>query len=126
MDTDISLKDFEIWKRKFSDYLVLSGIKEASRQTQVAILRGFLTADMYSKLRISVGIEDDTEKNVDEILESIKKFIRSKRNIALDRVEFEQRKQMESEDFETFFVAVQQIAENADLCENHCQDCTKT
>ena len=81
---------------------------------------------MYNKLRISVGAEDDTDLNVEEILELIRKFIRSKRNIALDRVLFEQRKQLEGEDFETFLVAIKHISENADLCEGHCLDCTKT
>ena len=60
----------------------------------MATLRGFLSPDMYDKLRISIGVEDDTDMNVEQILESIKTFIRSKRNIALDRVLFEQRKQL--------------------------------
>ena len=80
IESDISLKNFEIWKRKFSDYQVLTGLNEAPRQTQVATLRGFLSSDMYDKLRISVGVEDDTDLNVKEILELIRKFIRSKRN----------------------------------------------
>ena len=70
-------------------------------------------------------MEDDTDLNVEQILELLRKFIRSKRNIALDRVLFEQRKQLEGEDFETFLVAIKQIAENADLCEGHCPGCTK-
>ena len=44
----------------------------------------------------------------------------------MDRVLFEQRKPLEGEDFETFLVAIRQIAENSDLCEGHCPDCTKT
>ena len=103
----------------------MTAINEAPRQAQVAALRGFLSSDMYDKLRIYVGVEDDTDLNVEQILEILRKFIRSKRNIALDRVLFEQRKQPEGEDFESFLVAIRQIAENADLCEGHCQDCTK-
>ena len=114
MQSDISLKDFEIWKRKFKDYLVLTGLNDAPRETQIATLRGFLSSDMYDKLRISVGVEDDTNLDVEQILELLRKFIRSKRNIALDRVLFDQRKQLEGEDFETFLVAIRQIAENAD------------
>ena len=115
-----------IWKRKFSGYLVLTGLNDAPRQTQVATLRGFLSCDMYDKLRISVGVEDDTDLNVEQILELLRKFIRSKRNIALDIVLFKQRKQLEGEDFETFLVAIRQISEKTDLCEGHCPDCTKT
>lgn len=54
-----------------------------------------------------------------------KAFLRSMRNVTLDRVEFEQRQQLEGEDFNSFFVAIQKIALNADLCEDVCQDCTK-
>ena len=50
---------------------------------------------MYGKLRISIGVEGDTDMDVEQILELIKTFIRPKRNIALDRVLFEQRKQLE-------------------------------
>ena len=55
MQSDIIPKDFEIWKRKFKDYLVLTGLNDAPRETQVATLSGFLSSDMYDKLRISVG-----------------------------------------------------------------------
>ena len=92
LESDISLKDFETWRRKFSDYLALTGLSEASKLTQVATLRGFLSSDMYDKLRISIGVEDDTDLDAEQILESIRNFIRSKRNIALNRVLFEQRK----------------------------------
>ena len=43
----------------------------------------------------------------------------------MDRILFEQRKQLDGEDFESFLVAIRQIAENADLCEGHCVECTK-
>ena len=31
LESDISLKDFETWRRKISDYLVLTGLNEASK-----------------------------------------------------------------------------------------------
>ena len=49
------------------------------------------SSDIYNVLRISVGVEDDTDMNVDQTLESLRMFIRSKRNIALGRILFEQR-----------------------------------
>ena len=39
---------------------------------------------------------------------------------------FEQAKQKEGEDFEDYYVSVQQITEDADLCNLHCDDCRKT
>ena len=64
---------------------------------------------MYGKQRISIGVKDYTDMDVEQILESIKTFIRSKQNIALGRVLFEQRKQLEGEGFESLLVAIRQI-----------------
>ena len=40
---------------------------------------------------------------LEEFLDEIRQFIRSKRNLAIDRVEFEQAKQRDGEDFEDFY-----------------------
>lgn len=75
-----------------------------------------------------MGVEDDAKQTVEEILKTSRIFKNAKRNIvlALGRVEFEQAKQKEGEDFEDYYASVQQIAEDADLCSKHCQDCAKT
>ena len=97
MRADINIEDFEIWRRNISVYLALTVLNQAPRQTQVATLRGFLSSDMYSKLRIAAGVEDDTDMELEQIREALRKSISSKRNIALDRTQFEERKQLEGE-----------------------------
>ena len=62
---------------------------------------------------------------MDEVLEAIRKFIRSKRIILLDRVEFEKYKQKEGEDFESFYISTQQLAFDADLVNTHCGEFAK-
>ena len=46
--------------------------------------------------------------------------IRQQRNVALDRVIFEERKQEEGEMFDTFYVSLKEIAGDADLCTDLC------
>ena len=125
LEGDVSLKDFEAWRRKFIDYVVLSEMDKCDHDVQVATLRGFLSTEMYNKTKFTMGVEDETGLTIGEILEKIKRFIRAKRNIALDRVEFEQVAQREGEEFDDFYVSLQQIAENAELCGGHCEDCSK-
>ena len=43
----------------------------------------------------------------------------------LDRVEFERCRQKEVEDFESFYINVQQTAIDANLCKDHCNGCEK-
>ena len=51
--------------------------------------------------------------------------MRSNRNILLDRVEFERCRQKEGEDFENFYINVQQCAIDANLSKEHCNACKK-
>ena len=64
-------------------------------------------------------IPDDTTLKPDEVLEKIKNYIRSQRNIALDWVAFEERKQAAGENFDSFLIAIKTLARDADLC-NEC------
>ena len=114
LDGDVDLKGFEAWQRKYMDYYVLSGMEKVSRQIQLANLRSYLSSDMADKLRFAMAVGDDSDKSVQEVLKVIKEFLRSMRNVTLDRVEFEQRQQLEGEDFNSFFVAIQKIALNAE------------
>ena len=55
----------------------------------------------------------------DEVLDKIKNYIRSQKNIALDCVAFEERKQAAGENFHSFLIAIKTLARDADLC-NEC------
>ncbi|KZR98140.1 Uncharacterized protein APZ42_006574, partial [Daphnia magna] len=52
----------------------------------------------------------------DEILDLIADYIRAKRNIALDRVAFDECHQSTSESFEDFYIRLRRLADAADLC----------
>ena len=80
---------------------------------------------MHNILQYSIGIRNEEDRSMEEVLEAIRKFIRSKRNILLDRVEFEKYKQKDGEDFESFYISTQQLAFDADLVNNHCGKCSK-
>ena len=43
----------------------------------------------------------------------------------LDRLEFERCRKKEGKDFESFYIATQQLAFDADLVNNHCAGCGK-
>ena len=80
---------------------------------------------MHKILQYSIGIKDDDNSTLEEVFAALKKFIRSKRNILLDKVDFERCRQREGEDFETFFINVQQASIDAELTKEHCEDCAK-
>ena len=89
-----NLKDFEEWTCKLMDYYTLTGIDKCDDKVKVTTLRSYLSKHMHNILQFSIGIRDDDERSMDDVMEAIRKFIRSKRNVLLDRVEFERYRQI--------------------------------
>ena len=65
---------------------------------------------------MAIGIDNDDASSVSEILDAIHGYVRSKRNVTLDRVALEERRQEEGETFDEYYIALREIANNADLC----------
>ena len=80
-----------------------------------------LCIEMRATLQLAIGIDNDDDINVTAILDQIQEHVRGKRNVTLDRVALEERKQEEGEPFDQFYIALREIANNADLCQ-HCID----
>ena len=76
---------------------------------------------MRATLQLAVGIDNDDDVTVTAILDRIQEQVRGKRNVTLDRIALEERKQEEGEPFDQFYIALREIANNADLCQ-HCID----
>ena len=89
---------------------------------QKADFRSCLTEDMRQHLKCAIEIDaNDDEVSVNAILDEIQKHLRQKRNIAIDRVAFENRKQEEGESFDQYYVALKKLATESSLCEQ-CVD----
>ena len=80
-----------------------------------------LSIEMRATLQLAIGIDNDDDITVTAILDRIQEHVRGKRNVTLDRVALEERKQEEGEPFDQFYIALREIANNADLCQ-HCID----
>ena len=104
LEEQATLKDFDEWKKKLMDYYTLTGIDKCDDKVKVTTLRSYLSKHMHNILEFSIGIRDEDETTMDDVLEAIRKFIRSRRNVLLDRVEFERCRQKEGEDFESFYI----------------------
>ena len=125
LEEQATLKDFDEWKKKLMDYYTLTGIDKCDDKVKVTTLRSYLSKQIHNILEFSIDIKDENQTTMDDVLDAIRKFIRSRRNVLLDRVEFERYRQKEGEDFESFYIAMQQLAFDADLVNNHCAECSK-
>ena len=105
---------------KYQNIIRLSTL---TQREQVAHLNNFISPGLLITINhvIAPLRTEQEEPTINDILDQIQKYLRDQRNVALDRVEFEGRKQQVGENFDSFYMHLRKIAENADLCK-HCFD----
>ncbi len=121
LQPETSVAKLKAWRKQWDDYAYMCKMDQMELEQQQALFRSSLTVDMRDVLEERIGVNDKDTPN--EILDAIEKFVRKKRNVVLDIVEFENRKQKSGENFDSYLVAVQQLASDADLTHGHCDAC---
>ena len=113
---DISLQDFRAWCAKWKDYFELSHGPRLTDSHQPALLRTCLSPDMRAILGQTIPSRDKLADQLADQLDEIAGHFRQQRNVSLHRVKFEQRQQDYGETFHHFYVALRELAADADLC----------
>ena len=116
LDVDITYSKFRSWRNAFKDYAMLQKLHDMPVALQRADFRCCLTEQMRLYLKCAMNISDDTNFSIDQIMDIIQAHLRQKRNVALDRVAFDERKQEKGETFDEYYVAIRKLSEEADLC----------
>ncbi len=117
---EMSVAKLKAWRKAWQDYAEMCQLEKMTLREQQALFRSTLSLDMRDILEERIGIAEDQKPGA--ILDEIEKYIRKKRSVVLDIVEFDNRKQKTGESFDAYLVAIQQIAQDADLTCNHCPD----
>lgn len=81
----------------------------------MAAFRMTLDPSMQQVVKVALGITPATATTPNHVLDLIVDYIRAKRNVALDRVAFEERQQGHSESFDDFYIGLRRLGEAADL-----------
>jgi hypothetical protein len=82
---------------------------------QMAALRMCLDPSMQQIVEIVLGISPATPTTPDDVLDRIRYHVREKRNVALDRVAFEERRQGPVEPFDENYISLRRLADAADI-----------
>ena len=109
---DLSLREFRAWRATWTDFFELSDGQRLSPDRQLALFRTCLSSEM----RAALGHTIPTKTTLNEQLDEIAEHFRRQRNVALYRVQFEQRQQQAGESFDNFYVAIRELATDAELC----------
>ncbi|EFX69941.1 hypothetical protein DAPPUDRAFT_257720 [Daphnia pulex] len=113
---DVRLPQLRTWRNRWNDFCQLNQLATYPANEQTAALRMALDPSMQQVVEVALNILPTTHLTPDEILDQIADYVRAKRNIALDRVAFEEYHQSNTESFEDFYIRLRRLADAADLC----------
>jgi hypothetical protein len=82
----------------------------------MTVLLMCLDPPIQQVVEIVLGILPTKATTPDAVLDLIGNYVRGKRNAALDRVAFEERRQGPAESFDDFYISLRRLADAADLC----------
>lgn len=117
-----TLREFTTWKQKFEDFTLLTGVDKESNDRQKAVLRSLLDDEWFRVVKFALNIDMESPTvSVKTVIEKMQKYLRSQRNIVLDRKEFYSRNQHANEPFDEYYIALQEIAAFCDFC-SECTD----
>ena len=101
---DVTIPLLRSWRNRWNDFVELNQLATYSGSEQMAAFRMALDPAMQQVVEVTLGILPTTMTTPDAVLDRIADYIRAKRNIALDRVAFEERRQGSSETFDDFYI----------------------
>ena len=115
LEDDTTFKTLKRWETSWKNYAQVTKLCEKTREDQVASFWTFCKPEFLQRIRHAMDIPMDTELNLSEILNKIKKYLKDQRNVAVDRYKLVRRKQEAGESFDDFLVNLREQAEDADL-----------
>ena len=115
LTSSASLKEFGVWRQKFTDFKLLTRLEALPEKEQRAALMSLLDDDWTRTLRYSLPIAPNAA--LDTILDTMESHLRGQRSIVLDRRDFYSRVQEPDEAFDDFVSSVKEIAAYCDFCD---------
>ena len=113
---DVTILFLRSWRNRWNDFVELNQLATYSGSEQMAAFCMASDPAIQQVVEVTLGILPTTMTTPDAVLDRIADYIRAKRNIALDRVAFEERRQGPSETFDDFYIGLRRLADAANLC----------
>jgi hypothetical protein len=116
LDAVTAVSLLRLWQKRWDDYAALNQLSSYSAAEQMAALWICLDPSMQQLVEIMLGILPATPTTPDDVLDRIGIHVREKRNVVLDRVAFEERRQGPAESFDEFYISLRRLTDAADIC----------
>ena len=111
---------FHVWRERWDDYVLLTGLKREEPRVQMAALRDCLTDDSIRVLR-NLELSDSDRSDLNKSIDALEKYANGQVNEVVERKKFNERVQAEGESFDDFLTSLKELARSCNFC-NTCRD----
>ena len=115
LPSSCSLRDFDAWTYRFSEYRVSERLSELPVAEQRAVFLSSLDDEWLRIVRFGLPIAT-AETDLDTIITALRTHLRRQRNPVLDRRDFDTRAQERGETVDEYMCALREIAASCDFC----------
>lgn len=115
LEEDTNLRSFLQWIPLWNNYATLIALSKRDRVTQVSLLWECCSPGFLQIVHHSLGIKPDTGRDVNDIINIIKDYLRSLRSVHLDMRDLLQVKQQDGQDYTSLCNIIRELAEFADV-----------
>ena len=123
LQSNCSLREFMNWKTKFLDYSLLNNVDKLEVNEQKAVFRALLDDEWLRITQFVLQTKlDDDSTSTDDVITEMQAYLRSQRNVVLDRKEFYSRNQQNGESFDDYYMVLQEISAFCDFCQQCIED----
>ena len=123
LSANCSLREFTNWKTKFKDYCLLNNVEKLEEKEQKAVFRALLDDEWLRVIQFVLHTKlDDEHSNTDDVISEMQAYLRSQRNMVLDRKHFYSRNQQIGETFDDYYMNLQEISSFCDFCQQCIED----
>ena len=111
---------FNVWRERWEDYVLLSGLGRAEPSVQIAALRDCLTDDTVRVLR-NLELSETDRIDVKKSIDALEKYANGQVNEVIERKKFNKRVQAQGESFDDFLTSLKELVRSCNFC-NECRD----
>ncbi|XP_059046445.1 uncharacterized protein LOC131842029 [Achroia grisella] len=115
--TQSAATEWRAWKSMFIDYLVAVGSDKATDQIKLSLLRNMMGPES-TKIILSFKLSKEDSENYNKVLQEIENYVKPKSNDVFERYKFNERKQLEGENFESFYTNLRLLIVNCNYIES--------
>ena len=111
---------FRIWKERWEDYALLSGIESVEPRRQMAALRACLSDDTLRVVR-NLQLSDEQRNDTTTIIKELETYAIGQVNEVVERKRFNSRVKADGESIDDFLTSLRDLSRSCNFC-NSCSE----